>query len=359
MPADLAQHNRMTRSALAEPHAKSRLHTLDAFRGIAILSVMLYHLTYRWGPLNPDRFNLTHFKTDHDWFALGQWGVQFFFIISGFVIFMTLERCRNWSDFAIRRFARLYPTYIACMLITFFVARWLGPPDFHRSYRELLVGFSMLSEELGSGWIDGSYWSLLMEIVFYFWIGVCYFSYRKTFVLNWAVYCYIARQVIRHHPDTAFHFFATPFLCYFTIGMAFYSVYAKRPIYVSAILFATSLLLYRSLYHGNALGVHLLLLGMAAAFALFVAGKLNWLGGSMLGFVGLISYPLYLLHQSIGVGLVARFNAFDWLNGWPAVALASAIVIAIATMVHYAIELPSQKWVRHFLERLFRKAAFT
>jgi len=88
---------------LSEPHAKHRLKTLDAFRGIAILAVLLYHYTYRWGPLWPDHRDFYGFQTNVSWFALGSYGVEFFFIISGFVIFLTLERCNGWRDFALRR----------------------------------------------------------------------------------------------------------------------------------------------------------------------------------------------------------------------------------------------------------------
>lgn len=51
----------------------------------------------------------------------GRYGVQFFFVISGFVIFLTLSRANSIWDFAANRFSRLYPPYWACIAITFTV----------------------------------------------------------------------------------------------------------------------------------------------------------------------------------------------------------------------------------------------
>ena len=48
----------------------------------------------------------------------GRNGVQLFFAISGFVIFMTLERTKKPLDFIVSRFSRLYPAYWAALLLT-------------------------------------------------------------------------------------------------------------------------------------------------------------------------------------------------------------------------------------------------
>lgn len=343
----------MTEPILSEPHAKDRLKTLDAFRGIAILAVLLFHFTYRWGPHWPDHRDFYGFRTNIDWFALGNYGVEFFFIISGFVIFMTLERCAGWRDFALRRFARLYPTYWVCMLATFFAIQWFGNPDFHRRPIELLVGFTMLSQQFGYGWVDGSYWSLLMELIFYFWIALIFFSFRSRFLAAWVAFCVLASLVNVFDSHAGRYLFAARYLCYFTAGMAFYSLHAKRPLHVALTLFATAAALYLAYFYNHTGNEHLLVAGMVVLFALFVGNKLHWLGRGPLAYVGLISYPLYLLHQYIGVSIIANLNAMPMLNGWPAILIASAVVLALATAVHYAVELPSQNLLRRNFKRWF------
>ncbi len=347
----------MPEPIFAEPHAKSRLKTLDAFRGIAILAVLLFHYTYRWGPLWPDQRDFYGFVNNHAWFAQGNRGVEFFFIISGFVIFMTLEHCKGWKDFAIRRFARLYPTYIFCMTVTFLGVMWFGLDDFHRTLTQYLWGFTFLSDELHIGWIETACWSLEIEVIFYFWIGLMFFGARRFFVPIWIAFCVAAAIYAHFDSDGGFFYFGAAYLCYFSAGMAFYGIHSGKPKRFVYPLFLAALLLYYHFWHWNPLSAHLLVAGAVALFALFVSGKLNWLGGGALGFVGLISYPLYLLHQHLGVSLIAIFNRNPVLQGLPSVAITLVLALVAATITHFAVELPSQKLVRKAFERWLLRPA--
>ena len=85
-----------------------RIAILDGFRAVAIIFVMLFHYFTVWKDLYPygDAFA--------GWFSHGYLGVHFFFIISGFVISMTLCRCATPSEFAVKRFARLWECIVGC-----------------------------------------------------------------------------------------------------------------------------------------------------------------------------------------------------------------------------------------------------
>lgn len=61
-------------------------------------------------------------------FPHGHLGVNLFFIISGFVIFITLERTVQPMGFVVSRFSRLFPSYWAAIVLTFMVTHWLGLP---------------------------------------------------------------------------------------------------------------------------------------------------------------------------------------------------------------------------------------
>src|SRR3954471_184909 len=82
----------------------ARIAELDALRGLAALGVALFHFSLLDPAAGPG-------------FAIGASGVDLFFIISGFVILMTLERTRDWKDFLVGRFSRLYPAYWACVTL--------------------------------------------------------------------------------------------------------------------------------------------------------------------------------------------------------------------------------------------------
>ena len=90
----------------SSPANQTRLQPLDALRGIAALGVVLFHFTLgRNGYENIFRFGTT--------------GVDLFFMISGFVIFMSLEKADGLRTFLINRFSRLYPAYWMGVVFSF------------------------------------------------------------------------------------------------------------------------------------------------------------------------------------------------------------------------------------------------
>src|SRR5689334_21950406 len=92
-----------------------RLLELDVLRGLAAFGVLCYHYTTHhtllFSPTIKPLFN----------FPYGVYGVELFFMISGFVIFMTLENTKRPLDFIVSRFSRLYPCYWASVILTFSV----------------------------------------------------------------------------------------------------------------------------------------------------------------------------------------------------------------------------------------------
>ncbi|MBE2288046.1 MAG: acyltransferase, partial [Chitinophagaceae bacterium] len=75
-----------------------RYRELDALRGIAAIMVVLFHYSI---------------------LQVGTTGVDLFFIISGFVILMSVSKVNSGIEFVINRISRLYPTYWFCVTFTF------------------------------------------------------------------------------------------------------------------------------------------------------------------------------------------------------------------------------------------------
>ena len=73
----------------------ARVVELDALRGLAALAVVAFHYTTLYGEL------YGHSGPPPLSFGFGNYGVHLFFLISGFVIFMTLERTRSAMDFVV------------------------------------------------------------------------------------------------------------------------------------------------------------------------------------------------------------------------------------------------------------------
>ena len=103
----------------ATPPKSDRLTALDGLRGIAALLVLLFHYTAKFPDFYPAALPPAFS------FALGYYGVHLFFLISGFVILMSLERNRG-RGFIRSRFLRLYPLFWIAVAATYLV-RVAGP----------------------------------------------------------------------------------------------------------------------------------------------------------------------------------------------------------------------------------------
>lgn len=158
---------------------QNRIPSLDGLRTVSITFVVLGHLYGTRG--YPDN-RFTHFLTQYAHF-----GVQVFFVISGFLITSLLlrEREKNgkiaWLAFYRRRAVRIFPacfTYIAIMVLCFGALPRLA---YALTYTMCYAGNSR-------PWVLGHLWSLSVEEQFYLlWpLALLWaFSYRKQ--IGWAV----------------------------------------------------------------------------------------------------------------------------------------------------------------------------
>ena len=97
----------------------SRLLFLDGLRGIVILLVILYHAySDTWDIFLPYHYQYHDFLL----FKYGNYGVQLFFLISGFVITMSLEKCIDFGDFIFRRWLRLFPAMLIASILILITA---------------------------------------------------------------------------------------------------------------------------------------------------------------------------------------------------------------------------------------------
>ena len=94
-------------AADSAPRAAGRLEFLDALRGLAAFAVILQHAGQNLSP----SYSAFAFSI----FDLGNFGVTVFFLCSGFIIPISLERQGSLRSFWIRRFFRLYPLYWFCI----------------------------------------------------------------------------------------------------------------------------------------------------------------------------------------------------------------------------------------------------
>src|SRR3954465_10022133 len=105
-------------TAQAPDEAAHRLQFLGAPRGIAAFAVILQHAGQ---PLSTG-YSAFAFSM----FDLGNFGVMLFFLCSGFIIPISLERQGSLRRFWIRRFFRLFPLYWFCIGVALVLGYLVG-----------------------------------------------------------------------------------------------------------------------------------------------------------------------------------------------------------------------------------------
>ncbi len=146
------------------PPATARMGWLDALRGFAAVVVALHHLTPH---LLPEVTALCR-----GWLAPGRYGVLLFFLVSGYVIPMSLERYGSLRRFWIGRIFRIYPAWLlavtlAGLAIAVLDHRRLPPQLAADPLTGVLGHLTMLQELLGLPNLIGVLWTLSYEMVFY------------------------------------------------------------------------------------------------------------------------------------------------------------------------------------------------
>jgi peptidoglycan/LPS O-acetylase OafA/YrhL len=338
-----------------------RITEIDALRGIAVLGVILAHYT--------DKYDREHHLTRSLGFDVpyGYYGVYLFFVISGFVIHMTLHRCETGLDFAVSRFSRIFPAYWAALLITFGALHALGAAEAPSVFQTLL-GFTMLERFFGVPHLDTVYWTLNVELSFYLWMLLVFklgwlFKIERVipFVLLFQALAEIYAQIRgAPFPQSTNAVFLLEYGHLFCAGMIFYLVWQRGLTRWSLFLLAWCLMnqtivrfrefAYMPSDQVNDVATALVFL----IIYLTVKGRLRWLATPVLLYLGTISYTLYLLHNAIGTALMERLTSFG-LARWPVFALTVACLVALASLVTYAIEKPAMAWIRRFYRQRERK----
>jgi peptidoglycan/LPS O-acetylase OafA/YrhL len=135
------------------PVIEPKLQFAATLRGVAALCVLAGHfIMIVWNAIPVERE------------VLGQFGVGLFFLISGFVIPMSLVRY-DVGAFLAARALRIYPTYAAAFTITLTLIMWYGKHNV--SVGQVLSNYFLVRDLFGHEFLDGVAWTLEIEIKFY------------------------------------------------------------------------------------------------------------------------------------------------------------------------------------------------
>lgn len=344
----------------------NRIGHIDGLRGLAILSVLFYHAYSRWPSLSP----LPYGDSFAPFFGWGYLGVELFFIISGFVIFMTLDRCETFGQFILKRWLRLFPCMLIVTALIFVTAPVIYRPDGNPTLAQAIPGLTFIDHRwmayIGgpSAPLEGAFWSLFAEVKFYVFAGIAYFLFGRQWAIA-ALLCgfigyWICGPLSLEGPQYAAYLFDMPYWAWFACGALFYEARRednarlfKLAIGVGAVASAAPIpgaFSVPNLQWFPFIGLPFVLL-FAAGLTSQAVQRL--LASRWLLFFGAISYPLYLIHEQalIGTTIVLGRYVPTFASGLLPLLPAGALIA-----ISWAIAAHGEKPLKLALEALLQAA---
>lgn len=341
---------------------------IQVWRGIAAFLVIYFHLSAR---VPPDYLGMDHGPSLI--FYSGKIGVLIFFIISGYLIIQSLQYSRDLASFYAKRISRLWPLFALASLTIFAFIQFFDPPVVPSGPKKFytdrptaidLAGNFFFLADLGFTWVDGVFWSILVELKFYMWIGLLAVLDRRNFVRTFALaaICLSGVEFLVSLSDEAMFvlarralngLFVAHYLPFFAIGALL--VTRRNPE-----LFAVLALLALAQAHEEIVSDADFALAPTIVFALVLAvfvylDKILF-GSRIFLTVGDYSYSWYLVHQVIGLSFIKLMSG--WLSYDPALLIALLVTFTLSVAVSWAAEWRFRQPVYRLLRELFGRLGF-
>ncbi len=337
--------------------ARTELRALTGARGIAAWLVVFYHLRLSLPPLP---------ETVAAMIGKGYLAVDFFFVLSGFVIALSSRQrieTRGWAavpDFLKRRFARVWPLHAFVLTggVALAAALWATgrhiPDDF--PFAELPLHYLLIQNwglTPALSWNDPA-WSISAEFAAYLaFPPIVLIASGRRLPSAWLVALIVAIAAALAAANAArgapglnvgiAQFGVVRCIAGFSIGMIVHALWSKgdglAPVVIVGLLAAIALASGRA---GEALAVPLIFAGIVFALA---DRDPRWLGGPWLHRLGEWSYATYLAHFLMWKAFKLVFVHAPGPIGWPLVALYLVILLGSSALLYRFVERPAQAWI--------------
>ena len=337
---------------------QQRIASIDGLRGLAIGLVVLFHAYRRW----PSHVPWATVHADFPPIHYGWMGVELFFLISGFVIHMTLENCRGYGEFIARRWLRLFPAMLAATLLVYctaglFAQRPAGAP----SLQGLIPGLTFTSPDilyritgLYLAPIEGAFWSLFVEVPFYLIFGLLYFADRDgALLLLLGLFGAACLQSLLTHMGwpgwpgfgVLAHLLGMQYYGWFVAGALLHARYRRgdRSHLLAMLVLPVAILMTPGA--GTDPGAAMFGSALFAVFclAIFNPQVRSLFAARLFTFLGFISYPLYLMHENAMIAMTVDVHAFapalpGMLTPLPGLVLLGAVAYVVAKYLEPAMQ---------------------
>jgi peptidoglycan/LPS O-acetylase OafA/YrhL len=336
-----------------------RYSSLQVGRGLAALLVVLHHTVGRMHIAGIGQGVLPAF-------LFGFLGVDFFFVLSGFIIAYTLSNPGLTAfEFAARRAIRILPVFWLIFAVSgigvLLMPQLLGH-DVHYSFSEIVKSLLLLRQDISDGRsnppIVGVAWTLHHEVFFYAIAGLWLLAPRATLVLAGAVL--LASLVTpRDYPQT---FFFNPLNLEFAFGVLAYVLHARVTRSAAFAAVALGVLALPVLYvywppldqfvnesrvWSAGAPLALVVCGLAALEKTSRAARASrWNPRPWFERLGDVSYALYLVHYPVVLVCLKIFSSLPHERTvaiFAYIVLTAMTAIGAAACIHFGFERPVQR----------------
>lgn len=331
-----------------------RLAALQAGRAVAAILVVLYHANDFILPLR-----LYDGVTAWRGFGWGYAGVEFFFVLSGFIIAHVHRRDIGQpgriGPFLRKRITRIYPVYwiVLTVLVLGYMALPGLVPDGLLTARGVATSYLLVPSPDRP--IMPVAWTLKHEVAFYAVFALCLLNVRlgaAAFGL-WMAACAVALFM----PATEFPatFVLSPYNLLFAGGVATAWFHPRLPERLAAPLLAAGVCGFMAVGFSEQfllawpLGLRTMAYGLAAVAVIAAVTRVRFPVPRQSIFLGDASYAIYLVHlpvMNLAAVLLARLGIQHAVPPLVMFAALSALAVAAGAALHVTIERPLQTWLR-------------
>lgn len=356
---------RITETVPANRTEGGKFGGVQGARGIAALMVVFYHATRS---VSLPQY-LRHIPFGNA-FGFGHAGVDFFFVLSGFIItyahIADVGHPHRVHRYLWRRATRVYPIY--WFVTAFEIARSAFSPDAAaRLAPSHLLNSLLLLPGAGEPVVSVA-WTLRFEMLFYLLFSLTIIDRRFSRILIFAAILLVSIGTLTASADPWLALLLSPFNIEFLFGIAAANVLMNYRIPFSLIVLAAGAIFFlgtgamelRGLVPLNGL-LGRMLYGSASAAMLLGLVEAERQGRFRLGKTGVMlgdcSYGLYLIHLLVIPLTVRVCSEIGILRLLPVGILIAALValpVALAVMLHLRVELPLMAYLRKHTPRACR-----
>ncbi|HIC2036001.1 acyltransferase [Enterobacter soli] len=342
----------------------SKILSIHQLRGIAALMVVFFHFRgYLNGPYAQKDIGSILFNS-------AAFGVDLFFMISGFIIALSTKKQTTSLIFGMRRFFRIYPAFFVVFTVGA-LSVYNAEPIENLIRAMLFIHRDYSIESPGFGYnILGPAWTLTYEVYFYFVFAIAMsISHRYRTLLTSAILLvqifsiqYIfdghisisgaaSAGVPAENPAFALlRFASSPILIEFIIGMIIYELFSRFSFNlgrsVGAFVFFASLGFFTTHYFGGRFSGFGLDKAGVISLVIFVGYLIYERSNGIkeyasLNFLGDVSYSIYISHY-LFINLFGFYKPefFTQANGISKFIMMTSITLTAGAMLHYLIEKP-------------------